>query len=431
MKMINFKQPKYMLPLILYLPILFVGYMLIKTFHTETADTADPRLKTTDYLSSELPEANTDSVLGSKMDNTEDMYGKISDLSGVENVENDNDSVNKKQDYESRYSEREANQLAQQQAEQEEKRKLQAMQNRVRQERRSRSTSSNDFVAPVSDSEIARVQRMRRQRNWEEMDRDLSGNSSNNYMAGSGGSSTGSSSSSISYDEEGNPIYNNPNSGSYNGMPGHGNGGSTNNHAVNEEAPEKVVKKTKQTSDYFNTIGGSNKQSKLITAIIDENVKAVDGSRVRLRLLDDVEIGDVTVRKGTYLYAIMSGFGKQRVNGKVESVFYNEEIIKVSLSIFDTDGLEGLYVPISQFRETAQDVVSSAMQGSNIIDNSSTTGSGGIKNWANTAVQNASQRVMSALGSAAKKNRVRLKYGTKVYLVDESQKQGKSARNNR
>ena len=57
------------------------------------------------------------------MDNTEDMYGKISDLSGVENVENDNDSVNKKQDYESRYSEREANQLAQQQAEQEEKRK--------------------------------------------------------------------------------------------------------------------------------------------------------------------------------------------------------------------------------------------------------------------------------------------------------------------
>lgn len=116
----------------------------------------------------------------------------------------------------------------------------------------------------------------------------------------------------------------------------------------------------------------------MITAIIDENVKAVDGSRVRLRLLDDVEIGDVTVRKGTYLYAIMSGFGKQRVNGKVESVFYNEEIIKVSLSIFDTDGLEGLYVPISQFRETAQDVVSSAMQGSNIIDNSSTR-SGGIK----------------------------------------------------
>ena len=433
MKKINFKQPKYMLPLILYLPVLFVGYMLIKTFHTETADTTDPRLKTTDYLSSELPEANTDSVLGDKMDNTEDMYGKISDYSGVENVENDNDSVNKKEDYESRYSDREANQVAQQQAEQEEKRKLQAMQNRVRQERRNRSTSSSDFVAPVSDSEIARVQRMRRQRNWEDMDRDLSGSSGSNYMVSSGSGTGGSSSSSISYDEDGNPIYNNPSGGSYNGsgQQGQGSGHSSNGHADGEEAPEKVVKKTKQTSDYFNTIGGSSEQSKLITAIIDENVKAVDGSRVRLRLLDDVEIGNVTVKKGTYLYATMSGFGKQRVNGKVESVFYNEDIIKVSLSIFDTDGLEGLYVPISQFKETAQDVVSSAMQGSNIIDNSSTTGSGGIKNWANTAVQNASQRVMSALGTAAKKNRVRLKYGTKVYLVDESQKQGKSDKNNR
>ncbi len=426
MKKINFKQPKYMLPLILYLPILFVGYMLIKTFHTETVETTDPRLKTTDYLSSELPEANTDSILGDKMDNTQDMYGKISDLSGVESVENDNDSVKKKQDYESRYSDREANQVAQQQAEQEEKRKLQAMQNRVRQERKSRSSSSNDFVAPVSDSEIARVQRMRRQRNWEDMDRDLSGNGGSSYMANSGSGNPGSLSPTITYDEDGNPIYNKPSGGSYNGQQGQGRGSSSANNAEGEEAPEKVVKKTKQTSDYFNTIGGSSEQSKLITAIIDENVKAVDGSRVRLRLLDDVEIGNVNVKKGTYLYATMSGFGKQRVNGKVESVFYNEDIIRVSLSIFDTDGLEGLYVPISQFKETAQDVVSSAMQGSSIIDNSSATGTGGIKNWANTAVQNASQRVMSALGTAAKKNRVRLKYGTKVYLVDESQKKGKN-----
>lgn len=430
MKKINFKQPKYMLPAILYLPILFVGYMLIKTFHTETADTTDPRLKTTDYLSSELPEANTDSVLGSKMDNTEGMYGKISDLSGVENVENDNDSVNKKKDYESRYSDREANQVAQQQAEQEEKRKLEAMQNRVRQERKSRPSSNSDFVAPASDSEIARVQRMRRQRNWEDMDRDLNGTGEGDYMANNSGSRSGSASD-INYDENGNPTYNRPNSGSYNGQQGNYNGYSSNEQENQEEAPEKVVKKTKQTSDYFNTIGGGNEQSKLITAIIDENVKAVDGSRVRLRLLDDVEIGDVTVKKGTYLYAVMSGFGKQRVNGKIESIFFNEDIIKVSLSIFDTDGLEGLYVPISSFKETSKDVLSSAMQGSNIIDNSSTSGSTGIKNWANTAVQNASNRVMSALGTAAKKNRVRLKYGTKVYLVDESQKQGKTDRNKR
>lgn len=425
MKKINFKQPKYLLPAIVYLPVLFVGYFVIDIFHLDTSDPTDPRLKTTDYLSSDLPEANTDSVLGSKMDNTEDMYGRISDLSGVENVENDRDSVNKKEDYESRYNQKEADMVNQQQAEAEEKKKLREMQNRVRQERKS-SSSNSDFVAPVSDSEIARVQRMRRQRNWEDMDRDLSGSGNDRYTASTGSSSTSGSSGSspsVSYDEYGNPTYNDNTSG--NSGSSRAGGQSSNGSSDKEDEPEKVVKKVKKNSDYFNTLGGSNEQSKLITAIIDENVKAVDGSRVRLRLLDDIEIGDVTVKKGTYLYATMSGFGKQRVNGKIESIFFNEDIIKVSLSIFDTDGLEGLYVPVSQFRETAKDVASSAMQGSNIMDNSSTTGSGGIKNWANTAVQNASQRVMSALGSAAKKNRVRLKYGTRVYLVDESQKQGK------
>ncbi len=384
MSKINFKQPKYILPAILYLPIMFVGYMLIKTFHTEVADTTDPRLKTTDYLSSELPQANTDSVLGSKMDNTQDMFGKISDLSGVKDVENDNDSVNKKKDYESRYNDKEAALVArQQQAEQEEKQKLKEMQERVRKERKDRSNS--DFVAPVSDSEIARVQRMRRQRNWEDMDRDLSGNNDGGYVAANGGTATGNPSSGISYDENGNPTYNSQSGSQYNGNPG--TGSASNGRQDGEEQPEKVVKKVKETSDYFNTIGGSSEQSKLITAIIDENVKAVDGSRVRLRLLDDVVIGETTVKKGTYLYATMSGFGKQRVNGKVESVFFNEDIIKVSLSIYDTDGLEGLYVPQSSFKETTKDVISSAMQGSSIVDNTSTSSSTGIKSWANTAVQ--------------------------------------------
>jgi hypothetical protein len=58
----------------------------------------------------------------------------------------------------------------------------------------------------------------------------------------------------------------------------------------------------------------------------------------------------------------------------------------------------------------------------NIMDNT-TTSSSGIKGWATQAAQNASQRVMNALGTAAKKNRVRLKYGTRVYLVDGSQKE--------
>ena len=102
--------------------------------------------------------------------------------------------------------------------------------------------------------------------------------------------------------------------------------------------------------------------------------------------------------------------------------------MKVDLALYDTDGLEGLYVPESSFRETTKDVASSAMQGGNILDQSSSSSSG-IKSWANQFTQNASQKVMQALGTAAKKNRVRLKYGTRVYLVDKSQIKDKSKNN--
>ena len=36
-KRINFKQPKYILPALLYLPLLFTGYFVIDIFHTKKA----------------------------------------------------------------------------------------------------------------------------------------------------------------------------------------------------------------------------------------------------------------------------------------------------------------------------------------------------------------------------------------------------------
>ena len=57
LKNINWKQPKYMIPIIIYFPLLFVGYFVIDLFHTEKAETPNG-LTTTDYLNPELPDAN-------------------------------------------------------------------------------------------------------------------------------------------------------------------------------------------------------------------------------------------------------------------------------------------------------------------------------------------------------------------------------------
>jgi conjugative transposon TraM protein len=182
----------------------------------------------------------------------------------------------------------------------------------------------------------------------------------------------------------------------------------------------EVVKKVRANSDYFNTIADGVPESNLIKAIIDENISAVDGSRIRLRLLDDIVINDVVIPGGTCLYASMNGFGSQRVKGSVTSIMVEGVPVTVNLSIYDTDGLEGLYVPSSSFRDTTKDIASGALGGNMSINTTSTGNS--LSQWGMQAVQNAYQQTASAISKAVKKNRAKIKYGSFVYLVNAKDK---------
>ena len=79
----------------------------------------------------------------------------------------------------------------------------------------------------------------------------------------------------------------------------------------------------------------------------------------------------------------------------------NDEIIKVSLSLYDTDGLEGLYVPSSSFRETAKDVASGAFN-SNMSMNTGGNGNS-LTQWGMQAIQDAYQKTSNAISKNIKK----------------------------
>ena len=124
----------------------------------------------------------------------------------------------------------------------------------------------------------------------------------------------------------------------------------------------------------------------------------------------------------------MSGFSKQRVQGKVESVMAGDELVKINLSVYDLDGMEGLYVPGSSFRETSKEVVGGAFQQSmGGISNTISTGDM-LTNFAGQAIQNAYQKTSNAIAKAIKKNKVTLKYGTQIYLLNGKQQKQKSNR---
>jgi len=372
-KQINWKQTKFMLPAILYIPLMGGSYFIFDLFHMEKAELPDKTLQTTEFLNPELPDAqikNGDGI-GNKYENMAKSWGKIQDYSAVDNIERKEPEKNK-QTYESQYTDNDIALLDQQE------------QDKALAEKET-DTKEREKEAFAELEKALTEARLRGQAVTAPILKD-------------------STATELPPDTARQPE-------------GYIDENSRMVKAPSEaDKASEVVKKVKTTSDYFNTLSKDIREPKLIQAIIDENIKAVDGSRVRLRLLDDVEIDEHIVKRGSYLYAIMNGFSSGRVKGSINSILVNDELVKVSLSLYDTDGLEGLYVPNSQFRETGKDVVSGAVTG-NMNMNTASSGNS-LSQWGMQAIQNAYQKTSSAIGKAIKKNKVKLKYGTFVYLVN-------------
>ncbi len=409
---INFKQPKYMLPAILYPLLLITGYLVFDIFDTETAEKIN-KLQTTEFLNPEIPQAQIQNDgIGGKYESMVKSYGKIQDYSAVENIDRGNEEENK-EGYDSKYSKDELALLdmeaAQKTEELEKLQRRQEMQEKLRQsaEKGENLMMDSTVLQPLSEAERLARSKQREQEALAELQKALAEARLNGQKS-----------------TEGVPDVAENTGNSVNGRTAMKGEIEVNGNEVNRidenTTSSTVVKLVKKPSDYFHTLAENEPEPKLIKAIIDEDIKAVDGSRVRLRLLDDVEIGELVVSKGAYLYATMSGFGSQRVKGNVKSLMVADELLKVNLTIYDTDGLEGLYVPSSTFRETSKDVASSAL-GSNVNMNNG-TGDNSFTQWGMQAVQNAYQRTSNAISKSVKKNKAKLKYGTFVYLVNDKEK---------
>ena len=165
MKKINFKQPKYVLPLILYPLILGTGYFVIGMFTTEVKS-VDKNLMATNYLNSELPEAHIDEGLGSKRENMVNAFGDAKDYTAVENAERD--SVKGKEEYQSRYNNGEAAAIVRHDAELENLRQLQRKKREIAEG--SRGMGKDDFVVPLSEEDRRNARRLRGREGREEAD---------------------------------------------------------------------------------------------------------------------------------------------------------------------------------------------------------------------------------------------------------------------
>ena len=400
-KKIDFRQGKYWFPLVLFVPLVAIAYFSCEMFKGPATQEG----MVTDSINTMMPEPAGDG-LHNKFAAMEDNilrgegYTAIGALSEEGNGESDDENV---------YSESEMDRIDQEKAaKKREEEQMAALQQQLRESRmhinqyddrytsHSSSNGSQQREMEQFEQEMRQIQERSRK-----MARDITGDDGSYGSNGNaqnqscpqnvGGQITG-------YDIYGNPVY------------------------APQPKKDTVAVVTKAETDNagsFNTIEDAEKlDDPLIKAMIDQTTKAHEGTRLRFKLLDDVIVKGVKLKKGTYLYGTVTGFGQQRVMADITSILVKDKFLKIHLSVYDLDGMQGFYVPESAFRDMMKNAGSAAMQSNISFD--SNGGSGiSAQALALQALQNAYQSTSSAISQAIKKNKAKIKYNTIVYLINE------------
>ena len=402
MKKINFKQPKYILPLVIFLPLVFLGYTLSQLFGGNEEEKKEGVV--TDNINMTLPDARNQGM-GNKMD---EMSKRFSEDGAYTAIGALGDEKQQQDSTQSGYQEHELNQIDAENAKREQKQKeLEDLERSLAESRKHINSYSGRGSGSSGGSSSGGSRGTSRQDELDEYARELEyiqNRSRERQRVMEDVFGTGSSSNAQRDDTNGTSGLAQQND-------------STSSKKKEEEKAEVVQKVSDPNADKFNTIDQQQQaDAPLIKAMIDKTTKAHEGPRLRFKLLDDVVIKNTTLKKGTYLYGTVTGFGQQRVMASITSILIGDMFVKVNLSVFDNDGMEGFYVPESAFRDMMKDAGAQAMQ-SNISFESDGYGLSG-EALALQALQNMYQSASSAVSSNIRKNKARIKYNTIVYLVN-------------
>lgn len=105
----------------------------------------------------------------------------------------------------------------------------------------------------------------------------------------------------------------------------------------------------KETVYRVETIGGDN----AVSAIIPEKQTLISGATIRLQLTVPVTLGGIKIPSDQFIYG-MAMLSNERLKIQVRSIRVENNILPVSLDIYDLDGMEGIYVPGSISRDVSK-----------------------------------------------------------------------------
>jgi conjugative transposon TraM protein len=166
---------------------------------------------------------------------------------------------------------------------------------------------------------------------------------------------------------------------------------------------------TRSSSTFYSLEAETNEavNENAIPVEIDETVSVVHGSTIKMRTLDEMYAGNKTIPVGTAIFGI-ANLTEERLKIIITSIKLDHSILPVAATVFDLDGIEGIYVPGSTSRDVAKSSADQALQGLSVI--------GLDRTVASQATAAGIQTAKTLLSKRAKLIRVTLKQGYRVLL---------------
>lgn len=153
----------------------------------------------------------------------------------------------------------------------------------------------------------------------------------------------------------------------------------------------------------------------MIRACIDSEQRIAAGERVRLRLLDRVQAGEIILPEGTIIYGTATISG-QRLGIRVQSLTSDAGLLAVKLTAYDTDGLPGLFIPDTAERTALKEAAASA---GNNLGSGITVTRGAGQQIASDLTRSLLSGGTKYLSTKLREVRITLKAGHTLFLVSE------------
>lgn len=108
-------------------------------------------------------------------------------------------------------------------------------------------------------------------------------------------------------------------------------------------------------------IGSAAEEQNAIRAVIHQSQSLVNGSTVKIRLLDDIKVDHEIIPAGSFVFGKAALEG-ERLQIQVSSVRKGSSLFPVSLQVYDLDGMEGIFIPGAISRDVAKESAGSSLQ---------------------------------------------------------------------